>query len=82
MTTTTAAQTTNSTAALWADLVTKNAKVLAETRAALRTRSGPPSRKPGSNYAAALEAHRLFWAQPDAHAHATQAAGGGAARLA
>lgn len=82
MTTTTAAQATNSTAALWADLVAKNAKVLTETRAALRAHSGPPSRKPGSNYAAALEAHRLFWAQPDADAYATQATGAGSARRA
>lgn len=55
-----------SLAALWADLQAKNAKVAAETRKALRARSGPPSRGPDSAYDAARKAYRAFWDTPGA----------------
>ncbi len=53
-------------AALWRDLQVKNAAVAAETRRALRSRSGPPSRAPGSAYADARAAYRAFWDTPGA----------------
>lgn len=58
--------------ALWADLQTKNAAVANETRKALRSHSGPPSRGPGSAYDIARQAYRAFWDMPGADEFASK----------